>query len=31
VDDVLAWWGERPWPSHWLKPEEELQLLSLRQ
>ena len=28
VDDVLAWWGERPWPSHWLKPEEELQLLS---
>ena len=28
VDDVLAWWGERAWPSEWLTPEEEFQLLS---
>lgn len=27
VDDVLAWWSERPWPSHWLTAEEESQLL----
>jgi hypothetical protein len=26
VDDVIAWWGNRTWPSHWLTPEEEAQL-----
>jgi 2'-hydroxyisoflavone reductase len=23
VDDVVAWWGERPWPAHWLSADEE--------
>jgi 2'-hydroxyisoflavone reductase len=27
VDDVLAWWGEREWPAHWLTPEDEASLL----
>ena len=28
VADVLAWWGDRAWPSKWLTPEEELQILA---
>ena len=27
VEDVLAWWGDREWPSHWLTGEEEARLL----
>ena len=27
VDDVVAWWNDREWPSWWLKPEEEETLL----
>jgi 2'-hydroxyisoflavone reductase len=27
VDDVLAWWGDRAWPGHWLTSEEETRLL----
>ena len=27
IDEVLEWWGERPWPDHWLKPEVEATLL----
>jgi 2'-hydroxyisoflavone reductase len=27
VDDVLEWWGDREWPSHWLTSEEESRLL----
>ncbi len=27
VEDVLAWWGDRGWPSHWLTGEEETRLL----
>jgi 2'-hydroxyisoflavone reductase len=28
VDDVVSWWGDRPWPEHWLTPEEEGSLLA---
>ncbi len=28
VDDVLEWWGERPWPQHWLTPDQESSLLA---
>jgi len=27
VDDVLAWWGDREWPGHWLTSAEEAHLL----
>jgi 2'-hydroxyisoflavone reductase len=27
VDDVLEWWGERPWPTSWLRADEESALL----
>ncbi len=27
VDDVVAWWGERPWPTRWLTGAEEARLL----
>lgn len=23
VDDVVSWWGDRPWPGHWLTDDEE--------
>ncbi len=29
VDDVLEWWGERPWPANWLTGDEEAKLLEL--
>jgi nucleoside-diphosphate-sugar epimerase len=29
VDDVVAWWGERPWPDQWLTSNEEARLLEL--
>jgi 2'-hydroxyisoflavone reductase len=28
VDDVVAWWSDREWPSWWLQPEEERALLN---
>lgn len=28
VDDVLEWWGERPWPDGWLGADEESRLLA---
>jgi len=28
VDDVLAWWGDREWPAHWMTAAEEEELLS---
>jgi 2'-hydroxyisoflavone reductase len=28
VDDVVAWWGDRPWPDHWLTADEERTLLA---
>jgi 2'-hydroxyisoflavone reductase len=28
VDDVVEWWGERSWPSHWLTSDEESSLLA---
>ena len=28
VEDVVAWWGERAWPAHWLRPEDEARLLA---
>jgi len=28
VDDVVAWWGERPWPEHWLSEDAEAELLA---
>jgi 2'-hydroxyisoflavone reductase len=28
VDDVVAWWGERPWPDHWLAEDAETALLA---
>jgi 2'-hydroxyisoflavone reductase len=28
VDDVVAWWSNRDWPSHWLTSEQELSLLA---
>jgi hypothetical protein len=27
VDDVVAWWGDREWPGHWLTSDEETRLL----
>jgi 2'-hydroxyisoflavone reductase len=27
VDDVLAWWGDREWPAHWLTSDDEDHLL----
>ncbi len=27
VDEVAAWWADRPWPSRWLTSDEEAQLL----
>jgi 2'-hydroxyisoflavone reductase len=27
VDDVVAWWGDRPWPGHWLTEDAERALL----
>lgn len=27
VNDVVEWWGERPWPSQWLTPLDESRLL----
>jgi 2'-hydroxyisoflavone reductase len=29
VEDVVSWWGERPWPEQWLKSDEEARLLEL--
>lgn len=29
VDDVLEWWGERTWPTHWLTSDLETHLLGL--
>ena len=28
VDDVVAWWGDRPWPDHWLTEDAERTLLA---
>ena len=28
VDDVLTWWGDDPWPAHWLSADEERALLA---
>lgn len=28
VDDVVAWWQDRPWPEQWLTSEQEARLLS---
>ncbi|HEV3212241.1 MAG TPA: NAD-dependent epimerase/dehydratase family protein [Acidimicrobiales bacterium] len=28
VDDVVTWWGDRPWPDHWLDPASEARLLA---
>jgi 2'-hydroxyisoflavone reductase len=28
VDDVMSWWGDRPWPEHWLRQESEAKLLA---
>jgi 2'-hydroxyisoflavone reductase len=28
VDDVLEWWGERPWPEGWLGADDETRLLA---
>ncbi len=28
VDDVVAWWGDRPWPDHWLSEDAERSLLA---
>jgi hypothetical protein len=28
VDDVVAWWGDREWPGHWLGEADERALLS---
>jgi len=27
VDDVVAWWGDRPWPDRWLSADHERDLL----
>ncbi len=27
ADDVVDWWGEREWPTHWLTSAQEAQLL----
>lgn len=27
VDDVVAWWKDRPWPGHWLSHDDEARLL----
>jgi 2'-hydroxyisoflavone reductase len=27
IDDVVKWWGERVWPSHWLTSDDEARLL----
>jgi 2'-hydroxyisoflavone reductase len=27
IDDVIAWWGERAWPEHWLTTEQEASFL----
>jgi 2'-hydroxyisoflavone reductase len=27
VEDVLSWWGERPWPDQWLTSDQEARLL----
>jgi 2'-hydroxyisoflavone reductase len=29
VDDVVEWWGERPWPETWLTSDEEATLFEL--
>ena len=29
VEDVVSWWGERPWPERWLTSDEEARLLEL--
>jgi 2'-hydroxyisoflavone reductase len=29
VDDVMSWWGERPWPETWLTSDQEARLLEL--
>ncbi len=29
IDDTLAWWGGRSWPSHWLNADQEWELLNL--
>jgi 2'-hydroxyisoflavone reductase len=29
VEDVVSWWGERPWPEQWLTSDEEARLLEL--
>jgi 2'-hydroxyisoflavone reductase len=28
VDDVVAWWGDRPWPDRWLTEDAERALLA---
>ena len=28
VDEVAAWWSDRPWPTRWLSPDDEARLLS---
>jgi 2'-hydroxyisoflavone reductase len=28
VDDVVSWWGDRPWPEHWLTADEERELVA---
>jgi 2'-hydroxyisoflavone reductase len=28
IDDVVEWWGDRPWPEQWLTPEHEARLLA---
>jgi len=27
IDDVVSWWGDKPWPPTWLTAEEETRLL----
>lgn len=29
VEDVMSWWGERPWPETWLTSDQEARLLEL--
>jgi hypothetical protein len=28
VDDIVEWWGHRPWPEQWLSAEDEARLLT---
>ena len=28
IDEVAAWWNDRPWPTRWLSPDDEARLLA---